>query len=252
MTNYLELMKRSLMDLIYNHDPDRAMEHKLLGLYMPSKAFTMLGKYRLENIEFCVEDVIKNGIPGDMIEAGVWRGGATIFMRAVLKELGVTDRAVWVADSFQGLPPPNPEKYPKDVFQNVKLWEDERLAVSLEEVKSNFERYELLDDQVRFLPGWFRDTMPDNPIQQLAVMRLDGDHYEATWECLLYLYPKLSIGGWCLIDDWYAMRQATEAVKDYREKYGIEDEIIDVTDSRAPGVYWQKASEPYCLEEEES
>ena len=74
----------------------------------------MIGLRRLENLQFCVEDAIAAGVPGDLIETGVWRGGATIFMRAILQAHQITDRNVWVADSFQGLPVPDAEKYPAD------------------------------------------------------------------------------------------------------------------------------------------
>src|SRR5207248_10877750 len=108
-------------------------------------ADTMIGLRRLYNLEFCIEQGITNGAVGDLIETGVWRGGATIFMRAVLKAYGVTDRCVWVADSFDGRPPPDARKYPPDAGD--RLHEATELAVSLGQVKANFDRYGLLDDQ---------------------------------------------------------------------------------------------------------
>ena len=69
------------------------------------------------------------------------------------------------------------------------------LAVSEAEVRANFQRYGLLDDQVRFLPGWFKDTLHDAPIERIAVLRLDGDLYEATIQALDALYPRLSPPG---------------------------------------------------------
>jgi hypothetical protein len=155
-------------------DPARREE----GLDHPVLAHTMVGLRRLDNIQFCVEDALAAGVPGDLIETGVWRGGASIFMRAILQAHQVADRNVWVADSFQGLPPPDEEKYPADKGDQHYL--APHLAVSLETVKANFARYDLLDDQVCFLPGWFKDTLPVAPIERIAVMRLDGDMYEST------------------------------------------------------------------------
>ncbi|MBA2294473.1 MAG: macrocin O-methyltransferase, partial [Actinobacteria bacterium] len=135
--------------------------------WLPS-AHTMIGMRRLDNLQQCIESVLSNEVPGDLVEAGVWRGGSGIFMRAVLKAHGSEDRRVWLADSFQGLPPPNPDQYPADagdIHHTVP-----ELAVTLEEVKANFARYDLLDDRVRFLPGWFRDTLPQAPIDRLAVI----------------------------------------------------------------------------------
>lgn len=204
------------------------------GLDWPADAETMIGLKRLENIQHCVADVIEKNVPGDLIETGVWRGGAVIFMRAILKAYGVTDRKVWVADSFQGLPKPNPEKYPQDAQDSH--WTVDVLKVSLEEVKKNFSRYDLLDDQVSFLVGWFSATLPQAPIQKLAVARLDGDMYESTTDALEALYPKISTGGYLIVDD-YALRGCQAAVNDFRAKYQIKEEIrsIDWT-----GVYWQK------------
>ena len=135
---------------------------------------------------------LTDGVPGDLIETGVWRGGATILMRAILKARGVTDRVVWVADSFAGLPAPNAARYPLDA--GINLHRFPQLAVTLERVQDNFRRYGLLDDQVRFLKGWFRDTLPAAPIERLAVLRLDGDLYESTIQALESLYDKLSAG----------------------------------------------------------
>lgn len=235
---YLDLMQRTLTDLVYENDP-KGREERLDGRDWPGRAHTMIGLKRLENLRFCVEDVLRRDVPGDLIEAGAWRGGATIYMRAILKAHAITDRTVWVADSFEGLPPPDPENFPLDA--NSKLHTRDELAISLETVKSNFERYDLLDDRVKFLKGWFKDTLPEAPIDQLAVLRVDADMYESTMDALESLYPKLSPGGYCIIDDYVFFGPCRKAVHDYREKYGITEEIIVIDWS---GVYWRKASEP--------
>src|SRR2546426_7138312 len=205
------------------------------GRDWPVLAHTMIGLKRLDNLQFCVEHVLANGIPGDLIETGVWRGGATIFMRAILKVRGVTDRTVWVADSFEGLPAPDAEKYPADAGD--VLYTYKALAVSLDEVKCNFQAYGLLDEQVRFLKGWFRDTLPTAPIKQLAVVRLDGDLYESTMDGLVNLHPKLSHGGYIIIDDYGAIPSCRKAVDDFRRSQGIKSEIRQIDWG---GVYWQK------------
>jgi len=197
----------------------------------------MIGLKRLDNLEFCIEQVVTNGVVGDLIETGVWRGGAAIFMRAVLKAYGVTDRYVWVADSFEGLPPPNTGKYPYDAGDT--LHEARELAVSLEEVKANFERYGLLDNQVRFLKGWFRDTLPAAPIERLALLRLDGDMYQSTMDALVNLYPKLSEGGYVIVDDYGAIPACRQAVNDYRSANAITEEIHDIDWT---GIFWQKGN----------
>jgi O-methyltransferase len=215
--------------------PPLSTENRVEGRIWPIVAHTMIGLKRLANLQFCIEEVITNGVPGDLIETGVWRGGATIFMRAVLKAYGVSDRCVWVADSFRGLPPPDEAKYPHDTGDT--LYEAKELAVSLEEVKANFERYGLLDDQVRFLKGWFRDTLAAAPIERLAVLRLDGDMYESTMDALVNLYPKLSDKGYIIVDDYGCIPACRQAVQDYRSANGIVEKIREIDWT---GIFWQK------------
>jgi hypothetical protein len=208
------------------------------GAYWPRCAHTMIGLKRLDNLQFCVEDVLRRHIPGDLIETGVWRGGSCIFMRALLAVHGDPNRRVFVADSFAGLPPPDAEKYPAD--RGGREFELSLLAVSQEEVKDNFAKYGLLDDRVIFLKGWFKDTLPTAPVQQLAVMRLDGDMYESTMDALNALYAKLSGGGYCIIDD-YALPGCRKAVDDFRTTHHI---TVPLTTVDWSCVYWQKPSSP--------
>jgi O-methyltransferase len=155
-------------------------------------------------------------------------------MRAVLKVYGDTQRAVWLADSFHGLPRPNPERYPSDAGDEA--WKNAALAIPVEEVKANFCKYGLLDEQVRFLVGWFRDTLPTAPIEKIAVLRLDGDMYESTLDALTHLYPKLSQGGYAIIDD-YAIPGCQAAVEDYRIKHQIKEALVPI-DQYAK--FWQR------------
>ena len=157
-------------------------------------------------------------------------------MRAVLAAYGDEKRSVWLADSFAGLPPPNTAEYKADKLFMPDLYGGV-LAVPETEVRANFERYGLLDDQVRFLPGWFKDTLPNAPIDRIAVLRLDGDLYESTIQALDALYPRLSPGGFCIVDDYLAVKACKQAVTDYRTKHGITAEIVDIDGT---GVLWRK------------
>lgn len=208
------------------------------GRDWPQNGETMLGKARLDNIQDCVTKALEDDVPGDLIEAGVWRGGAAILMRAVLAARGITDRSVWLADSFEGLPAPDTDRYPQDA--GLDLSSVPVLQVGVEQVKANFAKYGLLDDQVKFLPGWFKDTLPTAPIGQLAVIRLDGDLYESTIDSIAALYPKLSVGGYLIVDDYNAPgwdRAAGQAIRDYRDQQGI-TEAIEEVDWTA--IYWRR------------
>jgi hypothetical protein len=205
------------------------------GRDWPAMAHTMIGAQRLDNIRFCVEDILEKNVPGDFIETGVWRGGASIFMRAILKAHGVDDRSVWLADSFEGLPAPDAEKYPHDKGINLHTFDE--LAVPLKKVKENFAKYNLLDDQVKFLKGWFKDTLPGVAIEKIALLRLDGDLYESTMNGLKNLYPKVSAGGYVIVDDYLDIPACRQAVTDYRTAHGITEEIIRIDQN---GAYWRK------------
>lgn len=254
---YLDLMRDILINEIYKDPPlRRSISAKLmsavgiqtrheagglfddkrreLGLDWPSQAHTMIGKQRLENLRMAACAVIEQGVPGDMVETGVWRGGACILMRAILKAYGDTDRTVYVCDSFAGLPEPDDayEADKGDTHHTVQV-----LAVSEEQVKDNFRAYGLLDDQVKFLVGWFKDTLPKAPIDAVSVLRLDGDMYESTMDGLMALYHKVSPGGYVIVDDYHAVPGCKAAVHDYLETH-FPDETVDIVEIDGTGVYW--------------
>jgi hypothetical protein len=267
---YLDLLKRCVANLIYQdsavryieEDPDAtpiapfSLERRLTGRDWPSQAHTMIGVRRLDNIQALVEEVVREQVPGDLIETGVWRGGSTIFMRGLLKAHGITDRAVWVADSFAG--PPSREEdgassrsfsspgmegireglqnstLPRQVQERIDLI---MAGTTYEEVRERFSRYDLLDDQVRFLRGWFRNTLPSAPIEHLALLRLDGDWYDSTFDALDALYPRLSKGGYVIVDDYNAFEECRRAVHDYLEGIHV---VPDVTRVDEEAVFWQK------------
>ncbi|HEY7671558.1 MAG TPA: TylF/MycF family methyltransferase [Gammaproteobacteria bacterium] len=229
------LVKRLIPDdvRLIRRVPDE--KNRVEGRDWPALALTMVGVKRLDNLQLCVETVLKDGVPGDFIETGIWRGGAVILMRAILKAHGVTDRIVFAADSFEGLPKPDAAKYPAD--SGDRHWTYDELAVSLEQVTANVARYGLLDDQVRFLKGWFKDTLPRAPIERLAVARLDGDMYQSTMDAIEVLYPKLQSGGFLIVDDYGAVEGCKRAIEDYRRRSGITEPIVPIDWG---GVYWRK------------
>jgi len=244
---YLDLMKKVLTGMIYEDPPQQAawyffgeqyrQHQRANGEDWPTVAHTMIGLKRLDNLQSSVERLIADDVRGDFIETGVWRGGACIFMRALLLTYGVRDRKVWVADSFQGMPVTDKDSYPGDRELALHKYND-ALAVSLERVKANFTAYGLLDDQVEFLPGWFRDSLPDAPIKEIALLRLDSDLFESTMDTLVNLYPKVSVGGYVVIDD-YVIPACREAVHRFRDAEHIEDELVTIDES---SVYWRRSA----------
>ena len=195
------------------------MERRQSGNDWPLFGYTMVGHKRLDNIHECIKTVLEDNIPGDIIETGVWRGGAMMFAKAALNYYGVTDRKIWCADSFQGLP----KQYDRDIEIGVdpELSGMRILAVSQEEVANNFKRFDLLDDDIEFLVGWFKDTLPKCPVEEIAIARLDGDLFESTMDALVNLYPKVANGGFMIIDDYGSWKGCSTAVDEFREANGI-------------------------------
>lgn len=252
---YLELIKLSLADALHQHTfvavqegegrvsirpaGPEGYERRLNGLDWPATAETMIGVKRLDNIRFCIESILRDKVPGDFVETGVWRGGATIFMRACLEALEDPQQAalrhIYACDSFQGLPKSNPLLHPADAqedLSNISF-----LAVSEEEVQENFRRYGLLDERVHFVKGWFRDTLPTLRNKPWSLLRLDGDLYESTINALENLYPSLSPGGYVIVDDYGCLDCCKQAVLDYRAREGITAAIHEVDWT---GVFWRK------------
>jgi len=245
----LDLLKKTITGTLHAREPDASADNRryvvdFLNHYINGDAVSMLPIARLDQLQACVEDVIRSGVPGDLLEAGVWRGGAAIFMRAILQAHGVADRCVWAADSFEGLPQPDATRFPKEAaVHRGPVMSDAfgHFTASLETVQANFARFGLLDSQVRFLPGWFKDTLPQAPIERLAVLRLDGDYYESTWDCLVHLYDKLSIGGYLIVDDYGedSWTDCRSAVETFRAERGIGEPMVQV--DRACW-YWRRSA----------
>ena len=233
----INILGRSKMFVLKSDDysPEERRLRRTNGLDWPiMQAQTMVGLRRLQNIQELLEDVIEKRIEGDVVETGVWRGGASIFMRAILKVNDINDKIVWLCDSFEGLPKPEPDKYPADLGD--KHYTYDFLSVDQKTVEDNFIKYGMLDDQVRFVKGFFEDTLWDIPAEKFCLLRLDGDMYSSTIISLEALYPKLSEGGYVVIDD-FGLAPCAKAVIDFRKANNINSEIIDVDGS---GAYWCK------------
>lgn len=189
----------------------------------------------INTLRVLMEDVEKNGIAGDFVEAGVWRGGMTMYMKAFLRAYGNHERKVWVADSFEGWPPATNDPDSWECNNEHLPW----IVVSVETVRDNFKRYDLLDDNVIFLKGWFKDTLPSAPIEKIAILRIDGDLYESTKDTLEALYPKLAVGGYVIIDDYAYFPGCDRAVHEYRDAHNISDPLFRQGPNCA-GACWKK------------
>jgi O-methyltransferase len=205
------------------------------GLDWPLFGLTMVGLRRLNNVQFCIEDVLAKGVPGDFVETGVWRGGSSILAKAVLRHHGANDRVVWCCDSFEGMP--TAKEKDLSLQSNSDFSDRDYLVATQEQVANNFRKFDLLDDNVKFLKGWFCDTLPSAPIKQISILRMDGDLYESTMDALANLYAKVSIGGYLIVDDYKSWNGCRTAIDEFRKQRGIEDVIEDID---AHAVYWRR------------
>lgn len=230
---YLKWMKQLVRGIVEEDKPELDIPHhpKILRQY----AYTYVPGKAINTLRSAMEEVQKNNIPGDFVEVGVWRGGIPMFMKAFLKAHGDHTRKVWVVDSFAGWPPATNDPDALVCNNESVPW----IVVPLEEVQDNFRRHGLLDDQVVFLKGWVKDTMPTAPIEQIAVLRIDVDLYEPTRDVLEALYPKLAVGGYVIIDDYFCFPGCDRAVDEYRKKHNISAPLFR-QDSQAPGICWKK------------
>lgn len=240
---YLNLLEAALTGSLYKDPSVASMLTETTGTYSkpvraigvdwPRSGQTMIGHARMRNLRHACEAAILDDIPGDFLEAGVWRGGACIFMRGILAAYGDTERRVFVADSFKGLPSPNTAGYPQDADSTFHT--DTLLAVSRAEVEDNFRRYGLLDSRVVFLEGWFKDTLPSAAIERLSVLRVDGDMYESTIQALESCYHKVSPGGVVIIDDFHVVEGCAKATNDFRAQHRISSPLLQIDNI---GVWW--------------
>lgn len=226
-SRYLDLLKICLtrtMDLKGDE-----LERSIQGLNWPPTAETMISHKRLDNLKELVSKVVVEDIRGDIIETGVWRGGASIFMKAILCTLG-SNKKIYACDSFEGFP-----KSTNVLDDEFDFLEDKMFAVPMDEVRGNFAKYNLLDDDVVFVKGWFVETLPtlEGPF---SIIRLDGDLFSSTNDALRALYPKLVDGGFCIIDD-YSLPPCKAAVDSFRAMKKIKEPMVVIDHS---AVYWRK------------
>lgn len=239
---YLNLLRDSILDTIYeptNHEGKKASGNDVeVGNYWPLRAHSMIGRKRLNNIHNLFFQIIIDNVSGDLIETGVWRGGACIFMKGLVEAYN-QKRKVFVADSFEGFPEPDP-KYPMDTNDKDNLDYQKMLSmlkVSEEEVKNNFKKYNLLNDNVVFIKGFFEHSLSKAPIDKLSLLRLDGDMFSSTIQVLEQLYDKVSEGGYIIIDD-YQLLGCQQAVTEFRKSRNIKDTVVDIDGC---GAFWRKS-----------
>jgi O-methyltransferase len=183
------------------------------------RSFTMVPAESLIDLARLVRTVLMYNIPGDFVECGVWRGGASFLVADLLRQAGVQDRKVWLFDSFEGLPPPQEIDGPEALAYARSTddpWYHDSCRASLENVQQTATELGL-SSYAQFIKGWFDQTLPVNRqrIGPIAVLRIDGDWYSSVHCCLDQLYDQVVDGGFVVLDDYYAYDGCAIAVHEF-------------------------------------
>lgn len=192
--------------------------------------YTAMGRSRLDHLEACLDTVASGGVAGDLVEAGTGRGGGAIFLRAYLEGHEINDRHVWVADHFRSAPEPDtaPEMPPRGIAG---------FKADLNMVRDGFDRFDLLDDRVSFLTGGFGATLPDAPIEKIALLHIGQAAGQQAATALEVLYDRVSPGGIVVVDE-HAHPSVREAVETFRSERGIQAGLERID---AATVAWVKS-----------
>ncbi len=173
--------------------------------------------------------IVRNRIPGDFVECGVWKGGSAMLMALALKDLGSTERGIHLYDTFDGMSAPTAKDVDcsgntagalmnaSDKADTKSVW----CFSPLEEVKRNMSSTGYPDAKVHFFQGKVEETIPANIPEHISLLHLDTDWYESTRHELVHLYPRLTKGGVLIIDDYGHWQGAREAVDSYFREHNI-------------------------------
>lgn len=199
------------------------VQRRLVGRDWPTHGLTMVGHARLHNIRYCLERVIALRVPGDFVELGVWRGGASIYARAIIDAYEQRERSVRLFDAFGRIPGYGPAT--------------EFLAVTLEEVMNNFDTYGL-GEGVDYVPGLFNETLPHfrrafkrAPHSDIAVLRIDGNFYESYQDALYYLWEFVPVGGYVIFDDYVEGKRASwlgQFWAEFKRAHGLREQLLAI------------------------
>jgi len=213
---------------------DMEQDAEFMALYKQVQAYTMVEMERCYALYQSLRYIIKNNIPGDLAECGVWKGGSSMLMAKVLRQFGDTNRKIYLYDTFEGMTKPGG----MDGAAELAEWESKRLSdnssswcnSSLEEVKLNMRQAGYPEEQIVFVKGMVEETLPGIRPEKLALLRLDTDWYASTKHELECLYPLLVQRGILLIDDYGAWQGARKATDEFFSgKAGVLLQRIDWT-----------------------
>lgn len=184
---------------------------------------TMTSSLRLHGLIQAVNYIVDHGLEGDLVEAGVWRGGSMMAVALTLLERGIDDRDLYLFDTYEGMPRPDgvdvfhTGESAEETFQKHRI-SDRSSAwcrAQLEEVKQNLSSTGYPSSRLHYIKGMVEETIPSRAPETIALLRLDTDWYASVRHSLHHLYPRLVPGGVLIIDDYGSWEGARKAVDEY-------------------------------------
>ena len=223
--------------LIVDDRIDPVIASEFQGIYRRCRDFSATSVERMYGLYKGIRYVLSAGIPGDLVECGVWKGGSSMAMALTLLEAGSTDRSIYLYDTFEGMTAPTSVDvaldsrrsastiWPKTERQGGSSWD----YVPIEEVRQNLARTGYPSDKLVFVKGPVERTIPGTAPRKIGLLRLDTDWYESTRHELNHLYPLLEPGGVLIIDDYGHWAGARKAVDEFFAKRPILLNRLDYT-----------------------
>ncbi|NKB22613.1 MAG: macrocin O-methyltransferase [Alphaproteobacteria bacterium] len=210
------------------------------NLWRQISTCTMTSKERVAALEGAVRYIHASAIDGDFVECGVAAGGSVMAMAIVLQDLGITDRRIWLFDTFEGMPEPTEHDMGRFDTPAMKLYNKKHdaktgwIKFGIDDVRTNVLTTGYPEKNLEFIKGKVQETLPTNTPEQIALLRLDTDWYESTKAEMEYLFPLLQPGGLILIDDYYRWKGSRKAVDEY-------------TDANNIRIFWSRIDENAVL-----
>jgi O-methyltransferase len=199
--------------------PDFSAED--IAIIREVEPYTITGLERLVALIQAVQYIVSHDIVGDLVECGVWRGGSIMAMIRVLLRSNVQDRALYLFDTFEGMPPPSEKDVTYQGEPAAQIFEQVRCCVSMEEVAAAVYGVGYDRAKIHFVPGRVEQTVPELAPENIALLRLDTDWYESTRHELVHLFPRLSQGGVLIVDDYGHWRGARQATDEYLAQHKV-------------------------------
>jgi hypothetical protein len=204
------------------------MEPEFLDLYRRCRAYTMTSLERMYALYGATAYLARNGIPGDVVECGVWRGGSSMLAAMTLARLGAADRCLYLYDTFAGMTEPTSldtdhrGRSARDLWRRAPTDGARRwFHAPVDEVRRNMALTGYPAERIVYVVGKVEETIPATVPERIALLRLDTDWFESTYHEMVHLLPRLAAGGVLVLDDYGHWQGARRAIDRYFEEAGI-------------------------------